>query len=274
MGNAFTIDCCAERQPHVPNFGRLSGERRKGPCVNNCGCAVTWNVTDSTCCRSCTRKPGTDIFVHGPGCDQLPTRAVIYARWREQQRIREAQRFAQLQALSPPASPRSNGGGTPSSTLLHVNGGTPSSTLPHIATPTRILKPCPTDGCSYMVTWHATHCCETCAEGDDAEGRPEGRAEGDAKGGADGGAAVPGDGHGASCERVVMPVVPCPGVGCPFTITKQHATHCCSVCAEGGSRHHPQCDRALFAEQLFASEVRAVSRADSFRTVLRGVEPV
>ena len=241
MGDTLSIDCCAERQPHVPEFGRLSGESRKGPCINNCGCAVTWNTTDSTCCRSCTRKPGTDIFVHGPGCDQLPTRAVIYARWREQQRIRQAQRFA---ALSPPASPRSE-------------ARTPSSTLTHFTTPAKVLRPCPTKGCSYMVTGHATHCCAACADGVSEH--------------------VPGsDGHDASCERVPMPVMPCPGVGCPFTITKLHPTHCCAVCAEGGSNHHPECSRALFAEQLFASEVsmRAMSRGDSFRTVLSGTAPV
>ena len=112
MGNVqsiFNVECCAERSPHVPLYGRLSGERSKGACVNGCGFSVTWNTHDHTCCRSCMRKPGTDIFLHGPGCDQLPTKALVHARWREQQRIREAQRLAQLTpSSSQPPSPRSS----------------------------------------------------------------------------------------------------------------------------------------------------------------------
>ena len=116
--------------PVVSRYGRYSGRTRKGPCVNGCGMSVTWEGWGNLgmqCCSTCHRGPG-GFFVHGPQCDQLPTIETFMRQYREEQARRHA-----LRAEVAEQQQRTRG-------------------------PTK----CP--NCSYLVTWHPTHCCGACAK--------------------------------------------------------------------------------------------------------------
>ncbi|CAJ1424939.1 unnamed protein product [Effrenium voratum] len=74
---------------------------------------------------------------------------------------------------------------------------------------------CANPGCSYLSTWHPTHCCHSCSAG---------------------------QGHGPHCERRSKRVPrPCATSGCEFQAT-WHKTHCCHSCA-AGKAHGAACER-------------------------------
>ncbi|CAJ1441160.1 unnamed protein product [Effrenium voratum] len=74
---------------------------------------------------------------------------------------------------------------------------------------------CANPGCSYLATWHPTHCCHSCSAGQE---------------------------HGPHCERRSKRVPrPCATSGCEFQAT-WHKTHCCHACA-AGKAHGAACER-------------------------------
>ncbi|CAJ1420286.1 unnamed protein product [Effrenium voratum] len=86
---------------------------------------------------------------------------------------------------------------------------------------------CASQGCSYLATWHPTHCCHSCSAG---------------------------QGHGPHCERRSKRVPrPCATSGCAFQAT-WHKTHCCHSCA-AAKAHGPACERRSMDSQRASGTV-------------------
>mmetsp|Transcript_42554 Transcript_42554/g.101421 ORF Transcript_42554/g.101421 Transcript_42554/m.101421 type:complete len:507 (+) Transcript_42554:76-1596(+) len=86
---------------------------------------------------------------------------------------------------------------------------------------------CASQGCSYLATWHPTHCCHSCSAG---------------------------QGHGPHCERRSKRVPrPCATSGCEFQAT-WHKTHCCHSCA-AAKAHGPACERRSMDSQRASGTV-------------------
>merc|ERR1719498_1674699 len=87
--------------------------------------------------------------------------------------------------------------------------------------PEAVVRQCASEGCPYQVTWHATHCCGRCENG---------------------------NGHGEMCARIPFEgyQILCPG-GCGFQVTDVHDSHCCGKCeSTDGTQHEGGCDKKQF----------------------------
>ncbi|CAJ1336634.1 unnamed protein product [Effrenium voratum] len=132
--------------------------------------------------------------------------------------------------------------------------------------PSEGFRKCRREGCSFAVTWHATHCCGRCAHsglhgphceqrGKDAAAAAPARRRCSGKGCSYQATWHPnfcchacpqGKGHGGKCEQQSFRAGSCASPGCKFQVT-WHATHCCQACLDRPGHHGPHCSRVDFS---------------------------